>query len=397
LIPKARLDTVTEADLQALIDHGVRESRTLDYKRVWPADGGARAEIAKDVCAFANALGGDLVFGIAEDAGVAMRIEPLQFANLDADLLAMTNALRDLLEPRVSGGLHAHPVPLDGGGHVVVLRVAPSPGAPHRVTRDNHFYTRTSVGKEPMDMHGIRNAFAASASLADRVLDFRDDAVERLLKGEGPAPDLEQPACICHVVPVSAITRPEGYDIDVLRAAGARLQTAGPSGRALGRPAINVHGVLCIADRNENEAQTAYAQLYRNGCVEFVDGALLRPGWAQRYDEELWVVYPEVYEVPLVRHGFRAIAETLTALEVPAPAYLMLSWVFPQGTQIGYAVNPHRAAYPTLPAHLMSLNAPPVYLEDFDVDPLTVLRPAFDVLWNAIGIAHTLTDFDAQG
>lgn len=180
MIPRARLDAVTEADLQDLIDHGVRESRTLDYKRDWPAGRDARAELAKDVCAFANSLGGDLVFGMREEGSAAAGIVPLQFANLDAELLTLTNALRDLLEPRVSGGLHAHPVPLANGGHVVVLRVAPSPGAPHRVTKDNHFYARTSVGKEPMDIHGIRNAFAASASLGNSIRNFCDDALTRL-------------------------------------------------------------------------------------------------------------------------------------------------------------------------------------------------------------------------
>lgn len=397
MIPNARLETVTEADLLALIDHGVRESRTLDYKRGWPAERDARAELAKDVCAFANTLGGDLVFGMMEQGGVPTQLEPLQFANLDAELLAMTNALRDLLEPRVSGGLHPHPVPLAAGGHAVVLRVAPSPGAPHRVTRDNHFYARTSVGKEPMDMHGIRNAFAASASLAQQVLAFRDNALMNMVRGEGPVPDLAFPACVCHVVPVSAVTRPEGHDIDTLRAAAAHLQTAGPSQRALARAGVNLHGALCLADRDENEARPAYTQLYRDGCVELVDGALLRRGWAPRPDEELWVVYPEVYELPLVRHGFRAIADTLEALEVPAPAYLMLSWLFARGTRIGYAVNAHRPAYPALPPHLTQLTAPPVYLDDFSIDPLTVLRPAFDVMWNAVGIAHTLTDFDARG
>ena len=100
MIPRARLDAVTEADLQALIDHEVRESRTLDYKRDWPTERDARVEIAKDVCAFANSLGGDLVFGIREEGGAAAGIVPLRLSNLDADLLTLTNALHDLLESR---------------------------------------------------------------------------------------------------------------------------------------------------------------------------------------------------------------------------------------------------------------------------------------------------------
>ncbi|MDR6412244.1 UNVERIFIED_ORG: hypothetical protein ABIC62_005680 [Burkholderia sp. 1595] len=394
MIPRARPDPVIETGPgpAALTGHPVRERRMRDDQRDWPAGRDARTELAKDVCAFANAPGGDLVLGMREEGGAAAGIVPLRFADLDADLPALTSTLRDLPGPRVSGGPHAHPVPLAAGGHVIVLRVAPGPAAPHRVTRDNHFYARTPVGKEPMDIHGIRHAFAASASLAQQVQAFRDDALARIVRHEGPAPDLALPACICHVVPVAAVTRPEGHDIDALRAAAAPLQTASPGRRALGQPRINLHGVLCIGDRNEDEEQTAYAQLDRDGCVELVGGALLRRGWAQRNDEELWVVYPELYEVPLVRYGLRAIADTLAVLEVPAPAYLLLGWLFAPGTWIGYEVAQHRAAFPSLPTHLTQLTAPPVYLEDFGADPLTVLRPAFDVLWNAVGIAHTPTD-----
>lgn len=340
MIPHARLGVVTESDIQNLIDHGVRESRTLDYKRDWPNDRDGRAELAKDICAFANSFGGDIIFGMREDAGVAAEIIPLQLTNVDAELLTLVNAIRDLLEPRISSGLVAQPVPLTAGGYAIVLRIAPSPSAPHRVTRDNHFYTRTSVGKAPMDIHGIRNAFAMSASLAQQVEVFRDDALNRLINYQSPAPRLAFPACVCHVVPVSAVTRPDGHDVDALCIAALKLVAAGPSNRHLGRPAVNLHGVVCHADRNEDEEQTAYAQLYRNGCVELVDGALLRRGWAQREDEELWVVYPEVYEEPLVRYGFLAIADTLAELEVPAPAYLMLSWLFPKDTQIGYELPP---------------------------------------------------------
>ncbi|WP_413197574.1 helix-turn-helix domain-containing protein [Pararobbsia alpina] len=52
----------------------MRESRTLDYKRDWPHSKEARAEVAKDVCAFANSLGGDLVFG-ADDKQTGVAVE----------------------------------------------------------------------------------------------------------------------------------------------------------------------------------------------------------------------------------------------------------------------------------------------------------------------------------
>ncbi|MFM0068421.1 hypothetical protein [Paraburkholderia aspalathi] len=42
-----------------------------------------------------------------------------------------------------------------------------SPNAPHRVLRNNQFYLRNSVGKETMDIHAIRTAFAFGDRLTD--------------------------------------------------------------------------------------------------------------------------------------------------------------------------------------------------------------------------------------
>ncbi|CAE6887681.1 helix-turn-helix domain-containing protein [Paraburkholderia domus] len=389
MIPRARLDAVTEADLQDLIDHGVRESRTLDYKRDWPAGRDARAELAKDVCAFANSLGGDLVFGMREEGGAAAEIVPLQFANLDADLLALTSALRDLLEPRVSGGLHAHPVPLANGGHVVVLRVAPSPAAPHRVTRDNHFYTRTSVGKEPMDIHGIRHAFAAGTALGEHIRAFCDDGVARIERRLIPAPPFQDVVCVCHVVPVSAFSRHEAHGIDALTVAAGPLRLACDA--YLHGPQVNLDGVACLPHREDRRGDCA--QLYRNGAVELVYADLLRH--SPLYEKQGKVLFPEVYELPLVRRGLPAIVQTLAALDVAPPAYVMLSWLVGFDTRIVVEKSPTRADFPALPNHLDRISAPSIYLEDFGADPLTALRPAFDVLWNAVGVAHTQTDFAA--
>jgi hypothetical protein len=390
LIPHARLDAVTEADIAALVDHEVRESRTLDYKRDWPTDKEARAELGKDVCAFANSLGGDLVFGVDDEkTGVAVRIAPVKLDNLDRELLALTSFLRDSLEPRVTGRLLAHAVPLTDGGHVVILRVAASPSAPHRVMKDNHFYTRNSVGKEPMDIHGIRHAFAAGTALGEHIRAFCADALGRIERRENPLPQLDGPLCVCHVVPVSAFSRQDVHGIDALAVAGNVLRQAGDAHSL--RPQVNLDGVACLPHRED--ARRDYAQLYRNGAVELVYGDLLFRSPADDTNGDS--LFPELYEKPLVHHGLPAIVQTLAALDVAPPAYLMLSWLFPPGTRIGYETDRGRGAYPALPAHLGRISAPPLYIEDFGADPLTVLRPAFDVLWNAVGVAHTQTDFAA--
>ncbi|QCP50235.1 ATP-binding protein [Trinickia violacea] len=207
MIPRARLEDIDEAAIRQLIDHGVRESRTLDYKEQLDLSKDGRQALAEDVCAFANTVGGDLVFGIREADGVADEVMPLVIPNLDEELLKLTNFLRDVLEPRVTGSLLHRAVPLAAGAHVVVLRVGASPNAPHRVLRNNHFYLRHSGGKETMDIHAIRTAFAFADGLAERAFTFRNQRLDILRNHQGPCHLPVGPLVVVHVVPTLALTR----------------------------------------------------------------------------------------------------------------------------------------------------------------------------------------------
>ena len=52
------LDKITEADLQALIETGARESLPIDYKRqTYGKKDADRKEFLSDICSFANAAG----------------------------------------------------------------------------------------------------------------------------------------------------------------------------------------------------------------------------------------------------------------------------------------------------------------------------------------------------
>lgn len=79
------LSTVTEANLQALIDGAVREDRTLEFKRdAYGANDEARSEFLADISALANTLGGDLVIGLDEQQGVASSLPGLR-VEVDVD------------------------------------------------------------------------------------------------------------------------------------------------------------------------------------------------------------------------------------------------------------------------------------------------------------------------
>lgn len=81
------LEAVTEGDLKLLIDGAVAEGRRIEFKRDLPGrrDDDKR-EFLADVTSFANAAGGDLIFGMDESGGVAASITPIAEADADAEL-----------------------------------------------------------------------------------------------------------------------------------------------------------------------------------------------------------------------------------------------------------------------------------------------------------------------
>ena len=71
------LKIFTKEDLQRLVDEEIQESLTLDYKAS-PSLGKSdkqRDELCKDVTAFANSAGGQIVYGVEEDKHVPTRLD----------------------------------------------------------------------------------------------------------------------------------------------------------------------------------------------------------------------------------------------------------------------------------------------------------------------------------
>src|SRR6266849_1721629 len=85
-LPSVAVADVTLADIESLIRDGVREDKSIEYKREIPRD---RTELLKDVSAFATTSGGDLIFGVEEEKGVPTRIVGLPLADADAEVLRL--------------------------------------------------------------------------------------------------------------------------------------------------------------------------------------------------------------------------------------------------------------------------------------------------------------------
>ncbi len=265
------LDNITEANLQALIGNGARESLYIEYKReTYGRDDAAKKEFRKDICSFANAAGGDIVIGMAEKEGIPTKIMPFP-DDADKELRELQDIADHNIEPRIIG-FRVRPVQVNGG-HVVIVRVPKSYFPPHAfIYNDNrHFYARAEGKNYQLAVEQLRNLFLAAPHIAERIRAFRMERIARIAANETPVPLLsDSPGrAVLHIVPYSAFG---GFDPDLIEKLHNKRSYFVPFARpSIADSRINFDGLLTLSNGNEDAAEHAsYCQVFRNGAVEAV-------------------------------------------------------------------------------------------------------------------------------
>lgn len=136
-------DSLTETDLVSLIENTVREGRNIEYKEDLPGNSDDdRREFLADISSFANAAGGNLVYGIKEkrdakgvSTGEPDEIKPLK-VNIDSETLRLHEMAQSSIDPRIPG-LRIKAVLINARGHVFVVSVPKSWVGLHMVTYKN--------------------------------------------------------------------------------------------------------------------------------------------------------------------------------------------------------------------------------------------------------------------
>ena len=139
-----------------------------------------KREFLSDVTSFANAAGGDLIFGLQarREAGKPTSeigaIVGLSELNVDSERLRLEAMIRDGVDPRMLP-VSFHEIRRGPDPPCLLLRVPRSSAGLHMVTYKNlnRFYSRTSGGKYQLDAHEIRAGFVAAETAIERLRRFR--------------------------------------------------------------------------------------------------------------------------------------------------------------------------------------------------------------------------------
>jgi hypothetical protein len=381
------LDKIGEAEILRLLSMGVPESSYLDYKQATYGDAGNdRSEFLADISSFANALGGDVVIGVAEKNGVPTTLTPFA-GDCDAEKRRLEQIALTGLEPRISN-LRIHSVPIATGGHVIIVRVPRSFVSPHRViARDsNRFWARAGTTKYQPNVEQLRRLFNDAPHLTERIRAFQTDRLFKITAGETPIPMKSFGKVAVHVIPVPSFADGRMIDIVSVLGRGSHLPTPLDELNLPAMGAVNLDGYLNYASGVPG-ARSAYAQFFRNGAIEGVGELRNDDGVNSRFIggafTELIVTHVQQY------------LQVLKSYEMGLPVYIFLSFCSAAKTVYRYSPEGY-GWHDTQPLGREIAAFPEIQVDSFDIDVPAVMRPVFNVVWNAFGLAQCEI-YDGQG
>ncbi len=220
----------TESDLEVLIDNlDYRENEYLDYKKNFafleiPKDkkeliASKVSEFRSDVCAFANAEGGYLIFGISDENGCAEKIVGIEIPNDDTDKFELDrrNNLNSI-SPRTPY-LKFHFIKLQSGRYVVIIFVKRDSFAPytHVENESSYFmYKRSGNGKRIMSYTEMKNMFNQSLSLDKEIHRYRTERIDYYRSQAETEDSVYSRFMLLHIIPETFLDPDYNHNVFVI-------------------------------------------------------------------------------------------------------------------------------------------------------------------------------------
>lgn len=385
------LNQLTPNDVLALRELETREGLKIEYKECLPGRTDSdKKEFLADVSSFANAAGGDLLYGVRErrdadgkSTGIPDEFPGLGEINLDVVHQRLESIIQAGLAPRVLG-LKFYSVPVLSNSPLLIIRVPRSWSGPHMICYQDwcRFYSRNSSGKYLLDVDELRRAFLRTEASAQYVRSWQAQRLGNIVAGETPVSLPEGPKIILHVVPIGAVERSAVVDISpVVQNPGMLPPTysGGWSHR------MNLDGIVTFTGPNpDNGMCIDYTQLFRNGAVEAVTTSHL--------DAETHRLFPN-YEERLIG-ALRQYLKLGEVLGVVPPVALMVSLAGVRGYRMGLPPQYSQAMFGGIDRDIVVGSE--VLIDSMGTDPIQALRPCFDAIWNACGYPRS-ANYNADG
>jgi hypothetical protein len=339
--------------------------------------------LSKDVSAFANSQGGNLILGISESKGIAKELIGLDI-DVDKEIVRMEQLLRNSIEPPIMG-LRIRSIPINKGKNVLMLRIPRSWNAPHRVVAQstNRFYFRHSAGVYEPSVVELRALFNQSSTALDSAKRFREKRIFKICNGIEDRPLQNKGRLIIHIVPIASFSGMINLD---LSKAFEKRDSFKPLGSSGFTAHFNLYGFI---NERGGEFNYGYTQIFRNGSLEATKANIVT---RSKNDQIIDGNSLEKY----IFDSLSYYIDGLKTIGVPLPLIIMFSLEGVKGAHYEVKYNLWDDSRPTLQDDIIYL--PECILEEYgnELKYHNTVRHTFDALWNASGHPKALS-FDEKG
>jgi hypothetical protein len=377
------IDKITEQDLQELIKNETIEKKTLEYKSELPGyTDSDKKEFLADVSSFANASGGDIIYGMTSDnnTGKPLAVEGIAVNNVDDEIRRLDQMIQSGIEPRISYE-PIHHIKLDDSKYILIIRIPRSWRKPHRISfkEDHKFWSRSTSNKYRLDVGELRTMFNLSDTLAERIRRFREDRISSIIANETFIPLGENPKIVLHLIPLISFELGQRYDISIVDKEHRKISLGS------GHERYNLDGYLTYFYDYNDPVSGFYVQLFRNGTIEDTNGYMI----PRRENKE--IISSTYIERQIIDSLKRYIA-IMKELLIELPILFFLSLLGVDGYTIDFQDIPNGFIscidMNRRPIDRDNLLLPEVTIENYDEPAYKILKPCFDSLWNACGLAR---------
>lgn len=206
-----------EDDLMILIDDpNFRENEYIDYKANFAflevsdkqEKNKKKLEFKNDICSFANAEGGYLIYGIRDEAGCATEIVGINIPNDDTDKFELERR-NDLasINPRIPN-MKFKFVPLKSEKYVIIIYIRHDSFAPYTHIEDQKnykFFKRSGNEKMIMTYTELKNMFNQSISLDKEIYNYRKERIDHYKSLSENKDDAYSRFMLFHMIPETFI------------------------------------------------------------------------------------------------------------------------------------------------------------------------------------------------
>lgn len=369
-------DDININDIEFLVDNKVAEGLLLDYKvQNYSRTNNGKKELLKDITAFANSSGGDLIIGVGDDRyNQASFISGIETNNIAEEVNRIEQIVYSGTEPKLNS-FKVKYLKLDDGKYIIIVRVEASPLFPHMISfqKNNRFYIRKSDKNILLDAYELKNIFLKSENIFENIKNENKKRISRIYSGDSIIPiDGDRPKILINFIPYHSVINDKIFNFKNI---------------TLGFPIqrINFDGILGY--KTNQNGISSYCQLYRNGILEFASTT-------SKVFSNIENPFNTIENVDVInanKNGFEDYLirkcsyfyDVLKNLNVELPIYMFISLIDVNGYRIYYKNQDNVKLTNAVDRDLLIL--PEIEIKSSNFDMKSILTDIINMIWNACG------------